>query len=240
MRQQYLQHTPGCSSLLVFFAGWGAEPCMFARTGSLHEATSGRDLLVCWDYRDLSLDAGLLRRYSDIRVLAWSMGVWAAGRVFDTADFASLPVSAAIAVCGTPTPIDDTTGIPETIFDGTLAGLSERTLAKFRRRMCGSTEALEGLLSCGLTRSVKELREELAAIGSQVREGVSTDSNLESGLRLSWSQAIVGSRDMIFPTANQQAAWESLGVPVRLVDSAHYDARLFQSLLYEEDPWTRL
>ena len=238
MRQQYLQHIPGCSSLLVFFAGWGAEPCMFTRTGSLDDEASGRDVLICWDYRDLGLDAGLLGKYDEIRVLAWSMGVWAAGRVFGTADFASLPVSAAIAVCGTPTPIDDSKGIPEAIFDGTLAGLSERTLTKFRRRMCGSAEALEELLSCGFTRSVEELREELAAISQQVREGLPTDS--VTGLRLSWSQAIVGSCDMIFPPANQQAAWESLGVPVRLVDSAHYDARLFQSLLYEKEPWTRI
>ena len=131
MRQQFLRHTDGCTSLLLFFSGWGAEPSMFAdNTG-----TRGTyDILMLWDYRDTAFDAKVLDGYTEVRVLGWSMGVWAAGRTL--AGLKTAP-GKRLAVNGTPFPIHDRTGIPEAVFDGTLDSLSERSLGKFRRRMCG-------------------------------------------------------------------------------------------------------
>ena len=225
MRHTFLRHHSGSSELLLFFSGWGSEPGMFI-SGS--DTGPGRNILMLWDYRDMTLDPDLLRGYGRISLLAWSMGVWAAGKALGEAGMVNGP---RLAVNGTPFPIDDGRGIPTAIFDGTLNGLSERTLAKFRRRMCGSSETLESLLACGLNRSEEELRDELAAIGDRARNTVSSP--------LRWDKAVVGDRDMIFPPAGQHQAWEELNVPITDTDAAHYDAGLFRRLLYEDELWTR-
>lgn len=239
MRQTFLRHTDGNDSLMLFFAGWGAEPCMFAEPES--GMTAGRlpyDILFCWDYRSMDFDMEVPRRYGTIRILAWSMGVSMAGRLLAATssghDISPL-VTDSLAVCGTPFPIDDQRGIPKAIFDGTADGLSDRSMAKFRRRMCGSSEALDQLLSSGLTRTTEELREELLSI----RDAVLECSDVESAACL-WRRAIVGTEDMIFPASNQRRAWESLGVPYVISDMPHYETRLFRQLLYQQDSWTRL
>lgn len=135
-----------------------------------------------------------------------------------------------IAVNGTPYPIHDSMGIPEAIFDGTLASMSDRTVTKFRRRMCGSVSAMEKLMSTSPSRSTDGLRDELAAIGQSVR--LSTPDNFR------WTKAVVGLNDLIFPPANQKAAWEAEGVPVTISDIPHWDYALFKKLLYEDGTWT--
>ena len=241
MRHTFLRHHHSSTGMLLFFSGWGSEPCMFSN--GIEESTA-YDILMLWDYRDMDFDLGILNGYNEVRVLAWSMGVWAAGKALGGADMVN---GLRLAVNGTPFPVDDSKGIPTAIFDGTLNGLSERTLAKFRRRMCGSTEALEQLLSCGLTRSVDELREELSAIREAVRHGADHDAGMFSGTAaadapgdFSWDHAVIGSGDLIFPAANQTEAWKGLDVPVSLLDIPHYDISLFKRLLYKEDSWTNI
>ena len=41
---------------------------------------TNHNLLICYDYQDLTLDFDF-SAYQQIRVVAWSMGVWAAERV---------------------------------------------------------------------------------------------------------------------------------------------------------------
>ena len=191
---------------------------------------------MLWDYRDTAFDAKVLDGYTEVRVLGWSMGVWAAGRTL--AGLKTAP-GKRLAVNGTPFPIHDRTGIPEAVFDGTLDSLSERSLGKFRRRMCGSQEALEQLLSCNLHRSVEELREELSAIREAVLNGTASETADTPGY-FAWDHAVIGSGDLIFPAANQTEAWKGLDVPVSLLDIPHYDNSLFQRLLYKEDSWTNI
>ena len=83
MRHTFLRHHSGSSELLLFFSGWGSEPGMFI-SGS--DTGPGRDILMLWDYRDMTLDPDLLRGYGRISLLAWSMGVWAAGKALGEAD----------------------------------------------------------------------------------------------------------------------------------------------------------
>ena len=233
MKHVFLRQSEGASGLLLFFSGWGAEPCMF-REGATDESAA-YDILMLWDYRDMSFDARILSGYKEVRVLAWSMGVWAAGQVLSRPGLNGCANGMRLAVNGTPFPIHDRMGIPEAVFDGTLDSLSERSLGKFRRRMCGSTQALEQLLSCGLTRSTEELREELSAIREAVRHGADHDADTSSPFH-----AVIGSGDLIFPAANQTEAWKGLDVPVSLLDIPHYDSSLFRKLLYKEDSWTNI
>ena len=49
-------------------------------------APENSDLLVCYDYRSLDFDFTLLQGYQEIRLIAWSMGVWAASMVLQDMD----------------------------------------------------------------------------------------------------------------------------------------------------------
>ncbi len=94
------------------------------------------DLLICYDYQDLNLDFDF-SAYRHIRLVAWSMGVWAAERALQ-----GIRLKSATAVNGTGLPCDDNFGIPDTIFKATLDNLTENTRLKFERRICGDKASL--------------------------------------------------------------------------------------------------
>ena len=66
----------GAHKLILFFNGWAMTPVTVEHL-SIPE---GYDVLIFWDYRDdeaVELD---FMAYEEVRVVAWSMGVWAADR----------------------------------------------------------------------------------------------------------------------------------------------------------------
>lgn len=180
--------------------------------------TPESDVMVCFDYVDLSFDEQLLAQYAKVRVVAWSLGVWAAAALMT-----KVPRLAADAVAfnGTPFPVDASRGIAPSIYQGTLQGLSPSTLARFDRRMCGDTETLAQYGTVHPRREIESLAEELAWIDreSAVREVTPT-------FRL----AVAGSRDAIFPSINQQNAWKGI-CPVEEVAAAHYDREMLRQLV---------
>lgn len=219
MKQTYIihEHHP---RLLLFFAGWGADATPFKE---YHPANS--DFMLCYDYRTLDFDASGLGEYQKINVIGWSMGVWAASQVLPQFQ---LNIAASIAINGTPYPIDDRRGIPQSIFRGTLDGLTGASLHKFLRRMCADGEAFKAFLQITPRRPLDELRDELAEIEQMYRSlPVAT---------FRWKQAVVGNNDRIIPTVNQLQAWEDLGTPVTQTDDAHYQESIFQ--YYLQDLWT--
>lgn len=195
----------GNKRLLVIFAGWGMDAAPFE--GLRHEAY---DIAVVWDYRDLALDGTLWQGYAEVCVLAWSMGVFAAQMAMPMMD---CPLGRRIAVNGTPRPVDDEAGIPESIFDATLRNMDERSRAKFYRRMCGGTARCEAFLSKAPQRGIDEAVEELRAIGLRARRPMTTASH---GM---WDMAIIGADDAIFPASNQRRAWA--GIPAVEIESPH-------------------
>lgn len=146
--------------LLLFFAGWGMDETPFL---SIHPAEC--DWMICYDYRSLEFDTTLIQAYSEITLIAWSMGVWAASQVMK--QYPSLPVSQSTAINGTLYPIHETEGITPSVFEGTLQGLNEQTLLKFQRRMCGSAADYKAFQTMAPKRPVEELKEELPPSGQQ-------------------------------------------------------------------------
>ena len=213
MRQTFIthQHSP---RLLLFFAGWGMDEHPF------RHYPPGCDRMVCYDYRTLDFSVDELKEYSEIRVVGWSMGVWAASQLVTT--LATLPVTQRIAVNGTPYPVDEYRGISPSIFEGTLHGLNENSLQKFQRRMCGSATAFKRFQEIAPQRSVTELKEELSAI----REAYLTRSQPA----WHWDAALVGTADAIFLPANQQRAWTGQQTSCRSIEAAHYSEELFKNL----------
>ena len=74
MKQRFIKKENN-PRLLLFFAGWGSDERLFDRP-----VADGYDYLLCFDYRSPDFDYALLDGYREIRLLAWSMGVWAAGQ----------------------------------------------------------------------------------------------------------------------------------------------------------------
>lgn len=204
-------------SLLLIFGGWGSWPGLF----SGYDYPDDTDVLLCYDYRDMDFDTALLDGYADIRVIAWSMGVWVASRVLSGYGTARrLPVAGSIAVNGTMFPVDDLRGIPVKIFEGTLENMSRPVLDKFIRRMCAGN--LAEYRSRGPQRDADELKDELAALYSAVKEA-DREPDYE------WTEAVIGLKDMIFPAENQRRAWA--GTDIAGIDAPHYGRGLFEYAL---------
>ncbi|MGL4779468.1 MAG: pimeloyl-ACP methyl esterase BioG family protein, partial [Bacteroidales bacterium] len=171
--------------------------------------TGQNDLLICYDYTVPDFDFSLLDDYEQIYLTAWSMGVWAAARLFESH---RLTISYATAINGTHTPISDLTGISLSIFQGTLNSLSDKNLERFNRRMCGSKEMLDLFYQNQPQRPVESLKSELKAIGEACMD--QTPSFL-------WDKIIIGERDLIFTYKNQLEAWKNTNNQV-ILDEAHF------------------
>ena len=202
--------------LLLFVAGWGMDETPF-----LHIQPAGCDWMICYDYRSLEFDTTLMQAYSEITLIAWSMGVWAASQIMK--QHPSLPVSQSIAINGTLYPIHATKGIMPSVFEGTLQGLNEQTLQKFQRRMCNSSTDYKAFQTIAPKRPVEELKEELAAIRQQCLSSVSSD--------FIWHKAIVGKNDRIFLPEYQETAWRNKVDSLVNVEAAHYQQELFYEVI---------
>lgn len=196
----------GSRRLLLIFAGWGMDDAVFSDI-----ALPGYDVMVVRDYRSFHIDWSCVEKYDEVCLLAWSMGVFAATQTTQAIDY---KITRRIAVNGTATPVDDTTGIPESVFYGTLEGLDESRLAKFRRRMCATRQDFEAFSAVTPQRDVDELRDELRAIADRLILSVPSDFR--------WDLAIIGLNDRIFPPANQRRAWQQADVPIKTLPSGHY------------------
>lgn len=215
MIQKFI-HKQNHSRLLLFFAGWGMDEHPFA---DYHPADA--DLMICYDYRYLHFDNTSIAGYSEITLIAWSMGVWAASVLLPAC---ALPITKAIAINGTSQPVDKTQGIDPDICQGTLEQLSETGLRKFYRRMCDSTSVFTDFLQTAPQRPVDELREELETIIH-----MSTSGQYRS--TLPWDEAYVADRDRIFTPQNQHRNWQNTSATVHSVDEGHYCPLLFNTLL---------
>lgn len=107
--------------LIIFLSGWGCDD------GQFKNVTCRRDLLICWDYSDMSFGFDF-SPYKKVWLIAYSAGVFAAGFIKD-----KLPkLAAAIAVNGNPLSMDKYYGIsPETI--AKFKGLNYDNYMAFRR-----------------------------------------------------------------------------------------------------------
>lgn len=206
MQFKYIsRNKPQCRRLILIYAGWAMDWRPFKGL-----AADGYDVMVVWDYRELTFNWKPLLKYDEICLLAWSMGVFAASVTVHEI----LPrITKRIAVNGTLHPIHDRMGIPETIFSGTVAGLSPTNMRKFYRRMCLTAGQFEWFKEHKPQRDFEEMRQELTDI--------ETHSLFHVAQVEDWDLAVVGRHDTIFPASNQINAWRGQGTPVQLMEAAH-------------------
>lgn len=223
MKQIFMKQE-GNPCLLIFFAGWGSDEHLFDIPSA-----DDCDFMLCYDYTTPDFESSALAYYDSVRLLGWSMGVWAAGEALSSL---TLPWEKKIAVNGTPFPISDEKGIPQVVFQGTLDGLSLDTLVKFRRRMCGSSQEVQAFMQRLPQRSLESLREELSALQKRITERGGMAYPLE------WDEAVIGTKDRIFPAENQERAWDGLA-HIQKKEMAHYDAACLAGLIGEDSEWIK-
>lgn len=216
MKLTYLRREPSNTRLILIFAGWGAGPDIVANI-----KRSGWDIAVAHDYSDLDLDLSFLDSYYTIYLFAWSLGVYAASVALGADGVRVQRLTAAFALNGTLTPVDEAEGIPEEIFMATAANLSASNLKKFRLRMAGSRQGLaemETRLDTDFSEArINDLRNQLLAIS---RDAAHRDARL---IPLPWTRAYISSDDLIFPPHNQERAWRhDPEVEVHRIKAPHY------------------
>ncbi|MCI5132260.1 MAG: DUF452 family protein [Candidatus Electrothrix sp. EH2] len=200
-------HQQGNQDCLLFFAGWGMCPEPFAAL-----PPGEVDVLLIYDYRCLNVEemqkiGSFLqelhkkRTYRQLHLLAWSMGVRAASRLFAEAIFPLSALASAIAVGGTCQPIHDWLGIPEQNFADMAEQLSPARVKKFHRSMFADEQEAARFIDLFQKggRSFEELRQELLTLGAAYTKN--------PDLPDMYTDRIVTGRDRIFPARNQVRAW---------------------------------
>jgi len=193
--------------LLVFFCGFGVSPKILSAVS----LPRGYDLIAFYDYRGFEFEADF-SAYSEVSVVAWSFGVWAA-------DFCAEkigPCARRVAVNGSRRPVDDLFGIPKAVFEATAENFDEKKSEKFFRRICGGARALAGLAEFLEPRPARELEEELAFLGAAFAR--------EAPRQTRWDAAIASRGDAIFPIENLRREW---GGMLRETGGAHFNIEAF-------------
>ncbi len=212
MKTKWLQKDHG-RKLIIFFTGWGMDEQPIS-----HMKAEGFDLLMFYDYRDNSVQLDLdelCSAYDSTALVAWSLGVAAAAHV--CGDVASR-LETALAVNGTLYPAHSELGIPEPVFDGTIEGLSEESLVRFFRRMCGSSAAHSRFMEKRPLRNLADIDEELRTL----RDLTPCENSV-------FTQALVGTGDRIVPPGNQSNCWRRMGVSFTEVRMPHFPFFEYQS-----------
>ena len=218
MKQLFLQQKQH-RRLILFFSGWGMDEHLLSSV-----TFPSCDVMYCCDYRNLDFDETLVRPYSEIKVIAWSLGVWVASVILSRHQ---LPVTHSVAINGTMHPIDEHRGIPLPIFQGTIDHMDERGLYKFQRRMCSGPEQYQHFLAHASTRPVEELKEEL----QNIQEAILSENYT---VAWNWEKAYIGRDDRIFTNVNQLQAWPHQTSLITL-EEGHYCSSLFTQLLETDE-----
>ena len=140
----------------MVFLGWSADDSMERLFVS-----EDYDVLLVWDYRDWTFDYSILNDYEEIRLFAWSLGVFASGEVMSRC---SQRIVRSVAFAGTLLPIDNAKGIPQKVYELTTNTLSPAALKKFRLRMCGGAEGLKTFPLDDRECDIEELKAALVSI----------------------------------------------------------------------------
>ena len=209
------------SGLILYFNGWGMDQHVVQH---LH-ADGEQDVLMLYDYRDLTLGASVIaavEAYSDISVIAWSMGVWACAQVYKQLGH---NIRRAIAINGSGCPVHEEYGIPPNVYQATIDRFSEQGRQKFFKRMCVSRGSFEQFQTCRPQRALAEQQAELIAIQQQ---SIIQHSGAQEALVPYFDRALISRQDRIIPSENQRHYWEGT-TKYMYIDAPHFPFFLWKS-----------
>lgn len=219
MKYEFLRRGEGGGRLLLIFAGWGSDGRIFRE--ACDALPAGWDALCVSGYDRAEFDRTLLGGYSTIYLVAWSLGVAAAGRMLSRDE-----ITCAVAVNGTPHPVSDDFGIPTAIYEGTVRTLDERNLRKFRRRMVQNGEEFARVLE------VLPENPDIEALKSQL-SFIQEFTASETPNGLPWDNVYISTDDRIIPTSNQRRYWERPGACLHIDLTEHGHVADFKTIIEE-------
>ena len=186
--------------LILFVLGWSCDYHAVE-----HIRPAGYDIFCTYDYTDLEpITPETFTGYRHIYLFAWSFGVWVSEQILK-----DIPLHKAVALNGSPLPVDDRYGIPGRSLAVTLKGLMRAGTGDFNKRAYGAHyEKIAPYLE---TRSLEDKYTELRRLHKWASEPY------EPALR--WTKAVIGRQDIIFPPQNTAAYWGELG---ETKDLPHY------------------
>lgn len=192
MKFEYITHNRR-PVLIMIFTGWSMDA-----TPLRHLNHPDCDIACVYDYSSPELNLpDTINIYSEICIVAWSFGVPPAAHFIAGNPY--LPITKKIAVNGTHHPVHDTKGIPTDVFHATLSALSENSMYRFYRRMCGGATGFSDFKpQMPKLRHIDTLATELRAIESMPFIHPET---------IMWDNVIISDSDLIIPTSNQLNAW---------------------------------
>lgn len=215
MEQLFRPALESTDRLVLYFNGWALGPIAVEHLG----LPEGHDLLVLWDYRsdDFEFD---FSPYREIRLVAWSMGIWAADRFFAAREELRPRVISGTALGGTGYQVDEAVGISEVFFRKTLEGLTEENRVRFDRHMLGG-KTYRHLYDEVRLRSTAALYDEFVRPFTEDKDQPHLLPKPSAfGL---WTRAFIGEDDRVVPPANQENYWRIQGVPfTHLPKTPHY------------------
>ncbi len=201
MQQSWLKQE-GHRDLVLYVLGWAATP-----NAVYHIDPPGCDVLACYDYNSIEpLDTSRFANYRRIYLFAWSFGVWVAEQCCR-----ELPLYKAIALNGTPFPVDDRYGMRLRVVLRTMRGLARVGMNPFNEKTYGGVRAIPS--GPYPDRSIEEKITELTQLADWSKEN--------SSARLPWTRAYIATQDEIFPPAKMKAYWETVGLGTEF-ESYHY------------------
>jgi pimeloyl-[acyl-carrier protein] methyl ester esterase len=208
-------HRKKSDKLIFFCNGWGMDEHPFTPLES-----SEWNVLMFYDYTDLRTDQNLVQlidKYTEVVLVAWSMGVWVGQQLFHPF---SDNLTASLAINGSLKPIDDQFGIPEDIAQGTHDSLDEKQRLKFYGRMCKDRTLYRDFLTNQPQRSVESQKIELGVLLNITR-----DTSIRKSI---YDCVLVSEHDYIIPTKSQLNFWpEKI---IRHVNGSHF-------LFYSYENW---
>ena len=190
----HIRRRENTKKLVIVFGSWGVDQNAFVPLCS-----ENHDFILYYNY---SADEPLIlpdrKTYSQIVLIGWSLGVWAAEYLSESMN---LNPDLAIAVNGTPVPADDKYGIPLDIFEGTLNNINERGMEKFNIRLFGSKSVLDNNMDKLSKRSIESYSAELRWLYNRIME------NPDRKYR--WDIALTSINDRVFPPENMINYWKN-------------------------------
>lgn len=177
------------NKLIIFFNGWGMDEGVVK-----HLEPEDYDVLMFYDYNNLETDLKPDKKYSEVNIIAWSMGVMAASII--CTEPRSLTSSlkgrgSVVVINGTLKPIDEKYGIHPKIYDLTIKGFDEKGRDKFIRNIFNG---ITPKISC--SRTLENQKSELIVL-----------KNYKADLNFKPTKILISGNDKIIPTKNQCAFW---------------------------------
>lgn len=198
---------------IVFFNGWAMDENIVN-----HLNSNDFDVFMLNEYQTQNtIDWAFLDNYSENILIAWSMGVWAAEQLPDAI---WSKITQTIAINGTGLPINNSYGIPTSVFDSTYNNLSEINLQKFFKRVCGNSDVFELFKKQTPKRSYESQKQELKYLKTNARKNETVKE---------WDLVVISKDDLIFSAKNQMNYWKQSNLQIVEIEASHYPFQIWKS-----------